>query len=252
MTSRYIVRSNLSIILIVYALFAVACGTLQVGVEEPTPTASETTVSSTVTPTATTSGAATASPEPTATRNPSPTGTPSVTSSPMARPRPTETPRPAAPTETSTVPPPTATPATMTVEIFLIAIGDNGVSGPQIGCGDSVVGVERTVPTTSAPLRAALEELFALGTQQDPESGLYNALAQADLTIDRIAIRDGTATIELSGTLLRGGVCDDPRIEAQIEQTASQFATVDEVDVFVNGVPLDEVLSGEGGTPSNN
>lgn len=40
-----------------------------------------------------------------------------------------------------------------------------------------------------------------------------------------------------------GGVCDAPRLEAQIEQTALQFSTVNEVAVFVNDKPLEEVLS---------
>jgi hypothetical protein len=40
-----------------------------------------------------------------------------------------------------------------------------------------------------------------------------------------------------------GGVCDSPRVQAQIEQTALQFSTVSEVEVFVNDTPLEEVLS---------
>jgi len=40
-----------------------------------------------------------------------------------------------------------------------------------------------------------------------------------------------------------GGVCDAPRVEAQIEQTALQFSTVHEVAVFINDVPLEDVLS---------
>jgi hypothetical protein len=43
-----------------------------------------------------------------------------------------------------------------------------------------------------------------------------------------------------------GGVCDNPRVEAQIEETALQFATVSEVAVFVNGKPLEEIISLKG------
>ena len=40
-----------------------------------------------------------------------------------------------------------------------------------------------------------------------------------------------------------GGVCDSPRFEAQIEQTALQFSTVSNVEVFINDIPLEDVLS---------
>jgi hypothetical protein len=40
-----------------------------------------------------------------------------------------------------------------------------------------------------------------------------------------------------------GGTCDKPRFEQQIRETALQFPTVNELDVLVNGEPLDEVLS---------
>ena len=40
-----------------------------------------------------------------------------------------------------------------------------------------------------------------------------------------------------------GGVCDSPRFEAQIEQTALQFSTVSSVEVFINDIPLQDVLS---------
>ena len=43
-----------------------------------------------------------------------------------------------------------------------------------------------------------------------------------------------------------GGVCDDPRIKAQLEESALQFNTVDKASVFINGVPLDQLLSGQG------
>ena len=56
-------------------------------------------------------------------------------------------------------------------------------------------------------------------------------------------IRDGTATIALAGDLMLGGVCDNPRVQAQIEATATQFDTVDRVEVTVNGELLEDVLS---------
>ena len=58
-----------------------------------------------------------------------------------------------------------------------------------------------------------------------------------------VTIEQGKAIIHLAGTIVLGGTCDAPRVKAQIEQTALQFSTVSDVAVFVNDVPLEEVLS---------
>jgi len=132
------------------------------------------------------------------------------------------------------------------VQIFLIALEDNGQSGKKIGCDDSVVPVQVTIPATQSVLRAALEALLSLKDQFYGQSGLYNALYQSNLQVEGVKIEGGKAVINLSGTLMLGGVCDNPRVEAQIEETALQFATVSEVAVFVNGKPLEEILSLKG------
>lgn len=159
------------------------------------------------------------------------------------------TPVPPSPVPASPVPPtetPTETPSTMTVQVFLIALEDNGQSGKPVGCGDSAVPVQVTTAHTQAVLKAALEALLSIKEPYYGQSGLYNALHQSDLRLDSATIKDGLATIRLSGTMLLGGVCDTPRVEAQITETALQFSTVSEVAVFVNGVPLEEVLSEKG------
>jgi hypothetical protein len=130
--------------------------------------------------------------------------------------------------------------------IYLIAEGDEGRSGKEIGCGDSVIPVEVEIEPTIAPLTAALEELLAIDTRLYGRSGLYNALYQSDLTLESVSIVSGEAVIRLSGTLTLGGVCDEPRVEAQLEETALQYSTVDQVSIFIDGSPLDEVLGGGG------
>ena len=147
--------------------------------------------------------------------------------------------------------PPPATEApveagTQQVNIYLIALEDNGISGPLIGCGDSVVPVTIELSATEGILRAALENLLALKDQFYGQSGLYNALYQSDLQVDDVTIVDGEAQIFLSGSLLLGGECDNPRLQAQLEQTALQFSTVQAVSIFINGEPLAEALSLDG------
>jgi sporulation and spore germination protein len=151
-------------------------------------------------------------------------------------------------TQVQQIPPtsaaPTSTSATeQNVKIVLIALEDNGQSGTLVGCGDSAIPIHVTIPPTQGVLRAALEKLFSAKQQFYGESGYYNALYQSDLAVAGVTIEQGKAIIRLTGTIVLGGVCDAPRVEAQIEQTALQFSTVSDVAVFVNDVPLADVLS---------
>lgn len=129
------------------------------------------------------------------------------------------------------------------LKIFLVAIDDNGASGPVIGCGDSLVAVDVQVPQTVAVLRASLNALLAIKSSTYGQSGLYNALYQSNLDIENLFIKDGVAYIYLKGELVQGGTCDSPRIEEQLKATALQFSTVQDVKIFINDKPLDEVLS---------
>jgi hypothetical protein len=148
-----------------------------------------------------------------------------------------ETPPANTPIPTDTVPDP------QTVQIFLIALQDNGQSGQKIGCDDSLIPVQVAISPTQDLLPAALEELLCLNEAYFGQSGLYNALYQSDLKLDSVSIEQGEAIIHLSGTLVLGGVCDNPRVEAQLQMTALQFATVSQVSVYVNGKTLEEALS---------
>ncbi len=148
--------------------------------------------------------------------------------------------QPVPPTSTSVSP---TTAREQMVKIVLIELEGNGQSGPLVGCGDSAIPINVTIPPTQGVLRAALEKLFSAKQQFYGESGYYNALYQSDLAIESVKIEQGNAIIHLTGTITLGGVCDAPRVQAQIEQTALQFSTVSDVTVFVNDVPLEDVLS---------
>ena len=181
-----------------------------------------------------------------------PTNTFTAVASPTTPANPTATivipsPTPFVPTATQ-VPPTTAaststTAAEQTVKIVLIELEDNGQSGPLVGCGDSAIPINVTIPRTQGVLRAALEKLLSAKQQFYGESGYYNALYQSDLNVSAVKIEQGNAIIHLTGTIMLGGACDAPRVQAQIEQTALQFSTVSDVTVFVNDVPLEDVLS---------
>lgn len=209
-------------LLLFLALLVTACGRLEVSIEQ-TPT-----LLATLTPEIPTNTATAVITLPTEQVNPTATiRIPSLT--PIL--------------STATRVPPTSTAVQQTVKIFLIALEDNGQSGILVGCGDSAVPVTVIIPRTQGVLKAALEKLLSIKEQYYGESGLYNALYQSDLQLKSVTIDQGKAVIHLTGTVMLGGVCDAPRVEAQIKQTALQFSTVSDVEVFINDIPLEDVLS---------
>jgi sporulation and spore germination protein len=209
-------------LLLFLALLVTACGRLEVSIEQ-TPT-----LLATLTPQISTNTATAVITLPTEQVNPTATITvPSLT--PVL--------------STATRVPPTSTAVQQTVKIFLIALEDNGQSGILVGCGDSAVPVTVVIPRTQGVLKAALEKLLSIKEQYYGESGLYNALYQSDLQLKSVTIDQGKAVIHLTGTVMLGGVCDAPRVEAQIKQTALQFSTVSGVEVFINDILLEDVLS---------
>ena len=139
---------------------------------------------------------------------------------------------------------PTARPITSGVtSIYLIALEDNGVSGKMIGCNDSVVPVEIMVDPGADALRAALDTLLGLKDQYYGESGLYNALYQSNLTVEKIEIEPNELKVELVGTMMLGGECDNPRFGAQLTETVAQFAEGRQVKIEINDESLEDVLS---------
>ena len=179
-------------------------------------------------------------------RTPIPLATTALPASPtetLIQPSPTLPTTTQPPTASATQTPTESITGTQMVQIYLIALEDNGQSGIQVGCGDSAVEVQVEIPRTQAVLRAALESLLSIKTQYYGESGLYNALYQSELQVESVTIDAGKASVYLTGTLMMGGVCDNPRVQAQLEQTVLQFSTVNEMEIFINRQPLADVLS---------
>ena len=221
-------RAHKLLILLVVLLLS-ACGPFVVRVEPLT------TTSATFTPESATLTAILTTPT---TEPASATATIQIPTSTLAVPTATA---PQVPATTAASNPTTS--AEQSVQIFLIALEDNGQSGTAIGCGDSAIPINVTIPRTQGVLRAALEKLLSARQEFYGESGYYNALYQSDLQIAGVTIEQGKATIRLTGTVMLGGACDAPRVEAQLEQTALQFSTVNEVAIFINDRPLEDVLS---------
>lgn len=150
--------------------------------------------------------------------------------------------------------PPSATPAptpTPSADLLIYLVAPEGSTGPgePIACGSYMVPVVRgPAPTTDTPrqITSALTELFSIREDFLGESGLYNPLHLSDLSVQRVTVdAGGQATIELSGSLMLLGVCADPLIVAQIEQTARQF-DISGVSILVNDTPIADLISGRG------
>jgi hypothetical protein len=129
----------------------------------------------------------------------------------------------------------TSTPTAQTTSIKLAFLDTSSTStGKERGC-DRVVMVTRDVPATNAPLTAAIQSLFAEPSEQVGGNFNFIARTKSTLKFNRATVENGTASIYLTGNLSGlAGVCDDPRTQIQIEETALQFATVQKVDIYLN------------------
>jgi hypothetical protein len=123
------------------------------------------------------------------------------------------------------------------VPVYLVSLEDGGA----VGCGDSLVPVQREIVVTKdieARVQYTLQSLLRIDDQWYGESGLYNALYLSDLTVESVEVQNGTATVNLMGVLASGGTCDDPRISAQIRQTILSVPGISNAVVTVNWVAL--------------
>lgn len=146
----------------------------------------------------------------------------------------------------TTAPPTKNTPSTamLQVRVYYVAVGDGGISGIPIGCGDSLVAVEREAQGAETNLQAALDNLLANHDQYVGQSGLYNSLWQSSLHVASVTtLADGSYQVEITGGLQMGGECDTPRVQGQIEQTAQSAVGGATVHVLLNGKPISEALS---------
>jgi hypothetical protein len=201
----------------------------------PAPAPTSTSAAPTTTAAATTSPAAPTTAGPTA-----------ETSAPVTPPSTAAAPPSSAPAS----PPPTEQPAptglpeqVAPLTIYYVAIDDNGVSGPLIGCGDSLVATTTAPVRFTDQVRPSIEALLANKSRDVGLSGLVNALYQSNLSYAGGELTGSTITINLTGQFMLGGVCDIPRAKAQLEYTAMAAAGATSAQLFVNGRPIDEVLS---------
>lgn len=129
----------------------------------------------------------------------------------------------------------------LTDDISIALVLTEGMNAPAgaivapgtIGCNDRVAYVKmHREKQSDSVLSDALFTLFA--PKEASVLGAYNALWQSGLYVEKMASNDGvTQEVWLKGTTASGGVCDDPRIKAQIEYTIKRFKP--KYKIYYNG-----------------
>ncbi|TVQ94756.1 MAG: hypothetical protein EA400_00915 [Chromatiaceae bacterium] len=117
--------------------------------------------------------------------------------------------------------------------------------GEFVGCGDRIVYMEKRIPHTRAPLTAIYQELFRLPdtvvvhgqAYQNPIHQHAHRRNLPPLRFERVTISNRKANLYLVGDYLSVGTCEPARTEAVLQFAALQFATVDEIAIYLNGEP---------------
>jgi len=117
--------------------------------------------------------------------------------------------------------------------------------GLYIGCGVSVAWLPIEVSQTQGVLNATYEYLFAANPtityQGETYSNLIGSYAQNPnypMNYESVEINGTTARIYLTGTIMNNH-CADPAIMAQLRFAATQFPTVDAIEIYLNGQLFD-------------
>ena len=112
----------------------------------------------------------------------------------------------------------------------------------DIGCGSGIAFAPHVVqPKTLGVLNATYETLFDLKAQSDIEAdNIRNVVGMEDkLFYKNVSLKDGVATLQLEGLVYNIAHCAIPEFQAQIEQSALQFDTVNSLRVYLNTEPWD-------------
>lgn len=113
-------------------------------------------------------------------------------------------------------------------------------SGGEIGCNDKVFLSPHVIePKTTAVLNATYSVLFDLKSESEIASDNVRNLVGTEpyLLYETVTLKDGNASVYLSGRLSSIAHCAVPAFRAQIEQAALQFETVNSLEVYLNNNP---------------
>ncbi|HAQ06750.1 MAG TPA: sporulation protein [Bacillus bacterium] len=119
---------------------------------------------------------------------------------------------------------------TSTIQTELYLIDKNGY----------VVAQSMDLPRTESVAKQALEYLVANGPIQDMLPNGFRAVLPADTQLS-VNIEDGTATVDFSKEFANYQKEDEKKILEAVTWTLTQFDTVNDVKLQLNGAPLEEM-----------
>ena len=128
--------------------------------------------------------------------------------------------------------PPVATTQTNQATVYMIKPDDNGIAtnSIKVGCGDSAVPVTTTTisqydgANPVASINAAILAIINMTANQFQAQNLQNPLGDQALSIQSVDQNGTQLVVHLSGQFSFGGVCEMPRVRAQIEETIKKAA----------------------------
>ena len=127
----------------------------------------------------------------------------------------------------------------ITVKIYLVALEGSTLQGKTIGCDDILVPISKNIRIEKNEVESAISELFAAKDTDE----LKNFIKGPGLFLYQVTISNGIAEIYLNGDFGINSVCDIPRIQEQLYETAKQFSDVKEVKIYINGQSLESYLA---------
>lgn len=119
----------------------------------------------------------------------------------------------------------------MAVKVYF----NNSKLDPEFSC-NKVFPVDREIVKTKAVATAALEELLKGPTEDEKAQGFFTSI-NPGVKIQKLAIKNKTVSVDFDKQLefQVGGSCRVLAIREQITKTLSQFPTVENVIISVDG-----------------
>lgn len=146
-------------------------------------------------------------------------------------------------TTTTTTTPPEPDPSDDTMGVVIYLIGPGGDTAGRTG--PFLIPVYREVPETVGVARTALNALLDGPTGAETGVDITSAIPDETVLLD-VAVTNGTAIVDLSGEFETGGGSASMFARlAQVVYTVTRFPTVDQVEFWIDGKPV-EVFSSEG------
>jgi len=126
---------------------------------------------------------------------------------------------------------------TATYLVPVVLEGDKGVNGKLLACNASLVTIPVVGAKTQSVLNETYRQMFGMGESVSQSGRSYaNPVALEGLKFDKATITNGLAKVYLMGSI-EAGECVG-HMQAQVERAALNFATVNSVRTYLNGVEL--------------